>query len=99
LNAGGSLDTTFNPGTGADGSVYSVALQSNGRAVIGGSLTASTACHETASPGLGGDPVAAVTAARFRLPTVLSNQNVQLVLSTDPGATYVIDASVESAHL
>ena len=36
LRSDGSLDTEFNPGTGADGTVYSVALQPDGRVVIGG---------------------------------------------------------------
>jgi uncharacterized delta-60 repeat protein len=36
LNANGSLDSSFNPGTGADGSVRSIALQSDGHVVIGG---------------------------------------------------------------
>jgi uncharacterized delta-60 repeat protein len=36
LNANGSLDTSFNPGTGADGSVRAIALQSDGNVLIGG---------------------------------------------------------------
>jgi hypothetical protein len=36
LNANGSLDTSFNPGTGADGSVRAIALQSDGKVLIGG---------------------------------------------------------------
>src|SRR5262249_13756011 len=41
LNADGSLDTAFNPGggvtnTGADATVYSIALQPDGKLVIGG---------------------------------------------------------------
>ena len=40
LNADGSLDSTFNPGTGANTSVYSVAVQGDGRIVLGGSFTA-----------------------------------------------------------
>jgi len=39
LNADGSLDTTFNPGTGANGAVSSLALQTDGKVVIGGSFT------------------------------------------------------------
>ena len=34
LNANGSLDTSFNPGT--DGDVYSIGLQSDGKVVMGG---------------------------------------------------------------
>ncbi len=36
LNANGSLDSSFNPGLGADGPVSSMALQSDGKVLIGG---------------------------------------------------------------
>ena len=40
LNADGTLDTTFNPGgTGANDIVFKVALQSNGKVVIGGAVS------------------------------------------------------------
>ncbi|MFQ3590922.1 MAG: BACON domain-containing carbohydrate-binding protein, partial [Chloracidobacterium sp.] len=43
LNADGSLDTSFNPGSGAGGSlfpsVFAVAIQSDGRIVIGGDFS------------------------------------------------------------
>jgi uncharacterized delta-60 repeat protein len=39
LNANGSLDSSFNPGTGADGWVHSIALQSDGKVIIGGDFT------------------------------------------------------------
>jgi uncharacterized delta-60 repeat protein len=38
LNANGSLDATFDPGTGADSAVRAVALQPDGRVLIGGSF-------------------------------------------------------------
>ena len=38
LNADGSLDTGFNPGTGFDGSVSSIVLQPDGNVVAGGSF-------------------------------------------------------------
>ncbi len=37
--APGSLDTSFNPGTGADGVVYATALQPDGKIIIGGSFS------------------------------------------------------------
>lgn len=40
LNANGSLDNSFNPGTGTDGSVSSVALQPDGKVLIAGYFTA-----------------------------------------------------------
>lgn len=39
LNRDGSLDTTFDPGTGADGEVRCLALQANGKVLIGGPFT------------------------------------------------------------
>ena len=39
LNADGSLDTTFNPGLGADGTVRAVLAQSDGKVLIGGEFT------------------------------------------------------------
>jgi uncharacterized delta-60 repeat protein len=39
LNADGSLDTIFNPGTGANGTVHSLALQPDGKVLIGGEFT------------------------------------------------------------
>lgn len=39
LNADGSLDASFNPGTGADGRIYAVLLQPDGKIVVGGAFT------------------------------------------------------------
>lgn len=39
LNADGSLDATFNPGTGANQPIWSLALQPNGKILIGGEFT------------------------------------------------------------
>ncbi|MGC8744337.1 MAG: Calx-beta domain-containing protein [Verrucomicrobiia bacterium] len=39
LNPDGTLDYTFNPGTGADGPIYAIAVQTNGAVLIGGSFT------------------------------------------------------------
>src|ERR1051326_7479865 len=38
LNADGSLDTTFNPAAGADDTVYAIALQGDGKIIIGGAF-------------------------------------------------------------
>ncbi len=40
LNNDGSLDTTFDTGTGLDSYIYAVAIQNDGRIVIGGDFTA-----------------------------------------------------------
>lgn len=39
LNANGTLDNTYNPGTGFNGIVYSVAIQDNDKALVGGGFT------------------------------------------------------------
>jgi uncharacterized delta-60 repeat protein len=39
LNKDGSLDNTFNPGSGANENVYSLALQSDGKILLGGDFT------------------------------------------------------------
>ncbi|MCL5097864.1 MAG: hypothetical protein M1608_10145, partial [Candidatus Omnitrophica bacterium] len=39
LNPDGTLDATFDPGSGVNGTVYAVAAQSDGRLVIGGDFT------------------------------------------------------------
>lgn len=39
LNADGTLDTTFNPGTGASSTINTIKIQSNGKIIIGGNFT------------------------------------------------------------
>lgn len=39
LNADGSLDETFNPGIGANGTVSTISIQADGKIIIGGFFT------------------------------------------------------------
>lgn len=39
VNADGSLDATFNPGTGANQNIFATAIQSDGKIIIGGDFT------------------------------------------------------------
>ena len=39
INQNGSLDTSFSPGTGVNGEVYAIAIQSDGKILIGGTFT------------------------------------------------------------
>jgi uncharacterized delta-60 repeat protein len=39
LNSNGSVDASFNPGTGFDVGVYSLALQTDGKIIVGGNFT------------------------------------------------------------
>lgn len=47
INADGSIDNTFNPGTGANDTLWAVGLQSDGKIILGGELTSfnGTACQ------------------------------------------------------
>ena len=47
LNSSGSLDTTFNSGFGTDGTVWSIAQQSDGKIIIGGEFTAVNATNRS----------------------------------------------------
>lgn len=39
INTDGTLDTTFNPGTGANNHIYTAAIQNDGKVIIGGAFT------------------------------------------------------------
>jgi len=39
LNSDGTLDTSFNPGTGMNSNVYQIALDSSGKPIVGGNFT------------------------------------------------------------
>jgi uncharacterized delta-60 repeat protein len=39
LNTDGSLDVSFNPGTGANGSIFTTSIQTDGKIIIGGAFT------------------------------------------------------------
>ncbi len=39
LNANGSVDTAFNPGTGANGAINAIAVQPDGKMILGGNFT------------------------------------------------------------
>jgi len=76
LNADGSLDATFNPGTGADSMVTTTALQADGKIIIGGYFTsyngttrngiarlnADGSLDATFNPGTGADSMVTTTA-------------------------------------
>ncbi len=55
LNADGSLDTTFNVGTGANNAVFAIAIQVDGRIVIGGQFTSFNGTARNRITGLNAD--------------------------------------------
>jgi uncharacterized delta-60 repeat protein len=58
LNADGSLDGSFNPGSGADGVVRAIALQADGKMLIGGDFTTFNGVPRPGVARLYGDAVA-----------------------------------------
>jgi len=73
LNANGSLDSSFNPGTGADSTVYSIALQSDGKVLIGGDFITVNGVLRPHVARLFGDSVApSLNIARFNALVIVS---------------------------
>jgi hypothetical protein len=73
LNADGSLDSSFNPGTGANGRVFAIALQPDGKVLIGGDFLTANGVLRPHVARLYGDSVApALSIARSNSLAVLS---------------------------
>src|SRR5205085_1411406 len=96
LNPDGTLDTSFNPGgVGADNSVFGVAVQADGRLLIGGRFTGVNGTARHGSARLGNDPatqrLAAPDSTQVRWQRGGASPEVSQVsfeLSTNGGATW-----------
>lgn len=55
LNSDGTLDTTFNPGSGANGSVRALVIKNNGKTVIGGTFSSINGVSRARLAQLNGD--------------------------------------------
>ncbi len=89
LNADGSLDTSFDPGTGANGTVYSIALACDGKIMIGGGFTLVSGAPRRGIARLNGDKPA------LRTRTWMGYQGGQFSLfsSSQAGCRYALEAS------
>ena len=88
LNADGSLDDSFNPGTGANGTVRSMALQSDGNVLIGGAFTSVNGMVRPSVARLHGDsPAPSLTITRsgsfMTISWPVTARNFQLLESTN----------------
>ena len=72
LNANGSLDSSFNPGTGADGPVRSIALQPDGKVLIGGDFTTVNGVARPYVARLYGDSAPSLNIARSNAFVIIS---------------------------
>ncbi len=87
LNADGTLDNSFNPGTGANSSVWTTAIQSDGKIIIGGDfLSYNGTGRNRVARILGGGGCETVSAASST-PTVCINTAITNITHTTTLAT------------
>jgi uncharacterized delta-60 repeat protein len=88
LNSDGSLDLAFDPGLGADNTIYAVKLLPDGGIMIGGSFTMVNGFARKGIARLNGDePVIRVAAGSY------SGGQFTLLVSSLPGRRYAVEAS------
>ena len=92
LNTDGSLDLTFDIGTGTDGPVYTIALTADEHVTIGGDFTVVNGVARRGIARLNPDDPIDV---QFLLPLTLANGSVQMSINAKPGHPYALEASVD----
>ncbi len=93
LNADGGLDLSFDPGPGANGTVYSLALLPSGDFIIGGDFTVVSGTPRNRLARILGGGVAPLP---MRLQSAsASGGQFQMVVSSHPGQRCVLEASVD----
>jgi uncharacterized delta-60 repeat protein len=95
LHSDGSLDDTFDPGTGPNRAIRSIALQPNGKVLIGGAFIAVDNVGRWRVARLHGNelPPALYLTGPQRLP----NGMFRSVISGEPGRSYTIQISTDLA--
>jgi uncharacterized delta-60 repeat protein len=95
LNTDGSLDATFDPGTGLNNTVYSVAAQANGKLILGGQFTSFYSTARNGIARLANDPAPqtvsvpdATQALWSRSGSAPEVSQVTFELSTDGGTVW-----------
>jgi hypothetical protein len=98
LNTNGSVDTTFDPGSGANNAVYSVPTQTDGKVLIGGGFNQVNGVTRNGIARLNGDPAGTPPASQLlniatRL-KVLTGDNVLIggfiITGTDPKKVLIL---------
>jgi uncharacterized delta-60 repeat protein len=91
LNPDGSVDTQFDPPGGADGQVWAVELQADGRVLLGGAFFRFNGVSRTRVARLiGGQPPVPI---QLRRPERLPDGSFGFVISGEKGRHYIIEAS------
>jgi uncharacterized delta-60 repeat protein len=87
----GAVDPVFDPGTGADGTVYTLAILPNDDILIGGDFTLVNNLPRSGVARIHGAGTFLNT--RFLAIVIGPGQSVRLTLSTSPGRSYALDTS------
>lgn len=98
LNIDGTIDTTFNPGSGANGSVRALAVKGNGKTVIGGTFFTFNGVPRARLAQLNGDTAPGMvqfTADTF--PVSESSDSVTLSVSRTGGAAGAVSVNYTTA--
>jgi hypothetical protein len=95
LNADGSLDEDFDPGTGADRPIRSVVVQPDGKVLVGGEFRVFNGLARWSVARLLG--TAAVEPLTLIAPEMLPDGQFRWTLSAAVGRTYIVQASSDLA--
>ena len=89
LNPNGSLDLTFDPGRGADGTVYSLALLNDGKVILGGDFAMVNGFSRRGVARINGDTAPlTITGTSY-----IEEGFPSFSFNTQPGVAYVIEGT------
>lgn len=98
LNSDGTLDATFNPGSGANGSVRALVIKNNGKTVIGGTFSAVSGAPRARLAQLNGDtPPGAVQFTTDAFSVSESADSVLVTVSRTGGAAGAVSVDYTTA--
>ncbi len=95
LNADGTLDTTFDPGRGADAPVLAIGVQQNGKVIIGGAFQTVNGFSSQGLARLNSDP--AVPPGAIVITSISQNGQGQpvLVFDSTAGQSYQLETTTD----
>lgn len=89
----GALDRSFDPGTGANGPILSVAVQPDGHILAAGQFTTINGIPRNGIARLLGDPTRFPSEIQMAFVLRLGGGRTQLLFNTQPGRVYTVEAS------
>jgi uncharacterized delta-60 repeat protein len=95
LNANGSLDSTFDPGAGANSSVFSIAVQPDGNVLVAGQFSQMDGVSRNGVARLMGDLDRLPAEVRVAFVSRLGGGQTHILFNTHPGRIYHVEASYD----